>query len=253
MVTGASSGIGAATTRLLVGAGARVALLGRRTERLSAVAAGAGPSDRVLAVTTDVSDPLAMADALDAVHDRYGPVDLLVACAGVLTGAPFEDSVPAEWAEMVDVNLVGLLTTAQTFSRDLLAGAAAGRATDLFLISALAGRVRYPGYAVYSAVEAAVTQLGRALRAEFGPRGVRVHDIAPGLTDTELGAAISHADTARGWEEHRDAVVPMDPDDVARTVLFGAGLPAGVNLASVLVLPTSQDQYLPTRRGGSVR
>ena len=247
VVTGAGSGIGAATAARFLAAGACVALLGRRQGRLGDVADATGAPERVLTVATDVSAPLQLADALDAVHDRFGRVDLVVAGAGVLTGAPFEDSVPAEWADMVDTNLVGMLTTAQTFSRDLLEAARGGRPSDLFLIGALAGQVRFPGYAVYSAVEAAVAQLGRALRAEYGPRGVRVHNVAPGLTDTELGSQISDAGAARTWAEHRDEVVPMAAADVAATVAFAAALPADVNLADLLVLPTRQDQYLPGR------
>lgn len=246
VVTGAGSGIGAATVLRLCAGGARVALLGRRAERLTEVAARTGRAEDVLTVPTDVSDALALADAMDTVHQRFGTVDMVVAAAGVLTGAPFEDGVPGEWAEMVDTNLVGLMGTAQTFSRDLLDAASSG-ASDLFLVGALAGQERFPGYAVYSAVEAAVDQLAHALRAEHGPRGVRVHQVAPGLTDTELGTGMSHAGASAHWESYRGQVVGMDPDEVARAVVFAAGLPSRVNLAEVLVLPTRQDADLPHR------
>lgn len=246
VVTGAGSGIGAATATRFAAHGARVALLGRRGQRLEEVAAATGAPDRVLALATDVSDALQLADALDAVHERFGRVDLVVAGAGVLTGAPFEDSVPAEWAQMVDTNLLGMLTTAQTFSRDLLDAARQGR-SDLFLVGALAGQMRFPGYAVYSAVGAAVAELARALRAEYGPRGVRVHDLAPGVTDTELGGGISDAATAHDWVALGRAVAPMGADDVARVLTFAAQMPARVNLADMVVVPTRQDHYLPGR------
>lgn len=252
VVTGASSGIGAATAGALVAAGARVALLGRRTGRLETVAEQTGQPDGVLVVTADVSDGLQLADALDAVNDRFGTVDLVVAAAGVLTGAPFENSVPAEWAAMLDVNVTGMLSTALTFARDLLSVAESGRTSDLFLVGGLAGKVRYPGYAAYSAAEAAVAQLSRALRAEYGWRGLRVHNVAVGLTETEFGSTITDPAMAQDWRALRGVLAPIDPQDVARAVLFSASLPARVNVAELLMLPTAQDRYLPTRRGESL-
>lgn len=254
VVTGASSGIGAATAAHLLRAGASVALVGRRTDRLEATAraGGADPAgggeradggERAAVVTADVSDPLALADALDAVHDRFGRVDLVVAAAGVLSGAPFEDSVPGEWASMVEVNLNGLLATAQTFARDLLAAAADGRSADLFLVGALAGQVPFPGYAVYSALEAAVAQLSRSLRSEYGPRGVRVHNVAPGLTETEFGGGITDERTAQLWRAYRESVGPIGAEDVARALVFSAAQPAHVNVAELLVVPTAEDRF----------
>ncbi|MGY1846121.1 MULTISPECIES: SDR family oxidoreductase [unclassified Blastococcus] len=252
VVTGASSGIGAATARALLDAGAHVALLGRRAARLAATAQQVGAPQRVVAVPTDVADPLQLADALDVVHGCFGGVDLVVVGAGVMTGSPFEDGVPAEWGAMIDVNLRGLLHTAQTFSRDLFAAAAAGGSADLVLVGAIAGDITFPGYAVFSAVEAAVAQLARTLRAEYAPRGVRVRTVQPGLTDSELGSDISDEVTARAWEELKTRVPPIDAADVASAVVFGAAMPAHVNVADVVVLPTLQDRYLPTRKDGAL-
>ncbi|GAB7192102.1 SDR family oxidoreductase [Kineococcus sp. NUM-3379] len=250
VVTGAGSGIGRATAQRLLRAGARVALLGRSGPTAEDAAAQARADGRALWQVADVSDAYQLVEARDVVHERFGPVDLVVANAGVMSGAPFEDAVPGEWAEMIDVNLRGVLHTAQTFARDLLGAADAGRCSDLVVIGAIAGTVRYPQYAVYSAIEAAVAQLARTLRAEYGGRGVRVRNIQPGLTRTGLGGAMSDAPTRRQWEDLRRSVPPLDADHVARTVLFTVTRPAHVNIADLVVLPTRQDGHLPIRVAG---
>lgn len=236
VVTGASSGIGAATARALLDQGARVALLGRRRDRLEQVA---GDDPRALVVTADVLDGLQLADALDAVHERFGPVDTVVAAAGLMTAAPFEDGIPGEWGRVVDVNLTGMLTTAQTFVRDLVETATGDRASDLFLVGSALPGAGTPQFAVQSAVEAAVTQLSRSLRAEYGARGVRVHTVEPGLTESEIAKGISDPVSQRSFLAYRAQVTPLQPEDVARSVVFAAQQPAGVNLASVVVLPTA--------------
>lgn len=246
VVTGASSGIGRATADLLLAAGASVALLSRTGDGPD----GGGGPGRALPCAADVSDPYELAEARDRVHEHLGPVDLVVANAGVMSGAAFEDAVPGEWAQMVDVNLRGVLHTAQTFARDLLAAADAGRRSDLVLVGAIAGAVRFPQYAVYSAIEAAVAQLARALRAEHGRRGVRVRTVQPGLTRTALGEDMHDPVVRREWDELRSSVPPMAPEHVARAVLFTLTRPAHVNVADLVVLPTEQDGHLPNRLGG---
>jgi NADP-dependent 3-hydroxy acid dehydrogenase YdfG len=234
VVTGASSGIGAAIASGLADAGARVALVGRRRDRLEQLA-GALPA--AVAVPADLTE---RAPLTDRVHDALGPVDLVVACAGVMLGAPFEAADTGEWDRMVDVNVRALLDTGRAFADDLLAAAAEGRAADLVHIGSIGSHVPFPNYAVDCATKAAVAQLTRSLRQELGPRGVRVKNVEPGLTDTELGADMRDPVGRQMLEQLRATVPPLDPADVATAVVSAVAAPPSVNLAEIVIVPTAQ-------------
>jgi NADP-dependent 3-hydroxy acid dehydrogenase YdfG len=234
VVTGASSGIGAATARALAAAGARVAVLGRRAERIAPLATEIGG----LAVTADVTTDLSA--AVDQVHDELGRPDLVVANAGVMLAAPYDTADPAEWARMIDTNLRGLIATGRAFVDDLLRAAADGRPADLVHVGSIGGHVVFPTYAVYGATKAAVAQLTRDLRAELGPRGVRVRTIEPGLTDTELGHGMLDPQAREFLATLREKLVPIPPADIAEAITWSAALPSRVNVAELIVLPTGQ-------------
>lgn len=234
VVTGASSGIGAATARALAANGARVAVLGRRAERIEALAAEIGG----LAVVGDVTGDLT--PAVRAIHGRLGHPDLVVANAGVMLAAPFDTADPGEWAAMIDTNVRGLIHTGRAFVDDLLAAATDGRPADLVHVGSIGGHAIFPTYAVYGATKAAVAHLTRNLRAEFGPRGVRVRTVEPGLTDTELGHGMKDLDAREFLADFRDKLGSIPPADVADAVAWSAALPPRVNVAELIVLPTAQ-------------
>lgn len=253
VVTGAAGGIGLECARLLLARGDAVALLDRDRRALRAVTEElrreAG-DERVVSAEVDVADGFALREARDDVATRLGtPVDVVVAGAGTMAGGSFADGVPGEWADMIEANLTGMLGTAQTFLRDLLAAADAGGPSDLVLVGAIAGSIGFPRFAVYSAVEAAVGQLARTLRLELGERGVRVHQVQPGVTGTRLGATMSDRAARREWSALRSAVPPADAAVVAQTVAFGIDQPPHVTIADLVVLPTRQDALLPTVQG----
>ncbi|MCG6497125.1 SDR family oxidoreductase [Kitasatospora sp. A2-31] len=241
VVTGAASGMGEATARLLGAAGARVALLARRTERLDALAAGIGAAGgRALAVTTDVTDQASVDAAVKAVHDAFGPVDLVVNNAGVMLPNPVTDGRIDEWTRMIDTNLTGALRIVRAFADDLTDAAAEGRPADLVNVSSIASHVTFPDYAVYGATKAALTQLSTALRTEFGPRDVRVSAIEPGLTDTELGGHIDNP-VLREQLGGMFAVIPaLTADDIADLIGYTVTRPRHVNLRHLVALPTRQ-------------
>ncbi len=238
VVTGASSGIGAATARRLAADGVKVALLGRRKERLEELAHSIGAN--TLAVTVDVSARQSVLDAAAEVRAAFGPVDLVVANAGVMLGAPFEHAEIDEWDQMVGTNINGLLYTGRAFIDDLLAAADAGRRADLVLVGSIGGHVAFPNYGVYCATKAAVAHLTRTLRTEFGPRGVRVKNVEPGFVSTELGAGMRDDNRRAELDAWRNDLEVLLPEDIADAVAFAVSAPRRVNVAELVVVPTEQ-------------
>lgn len=238
VVTGASSGIGAATARQLAQQGAEVALLGRRKDRIEELAAEIGAN--AVAVVADVGDQQSLRDAAATVRAAFGPVDLVVANAGVMLAAPFESALTDEWDQMVGTNITGLLYTARAFIDDLLAAATEDKPADLVLVGSIGGHTVFPNYAVYTATKAAVAHLTRNLRAEFGPRGVRIKNIEPGFVGTELGAGMQDEQQRAGLEEWRTAIKILESADIADAIAYTVGAPRHVNIAELVVVPTQQ-------------
>ncbi|MFI2206079.1 SDR family oxidoreductase [Streptomyces sp. NPDC020192] len=241
IVTGAASGMGAATARLLAARGARVALLARRAERLVDLADEIEKDGGVaLAVPTDVTSTESVAAAAALIRDDFGPVDLVVNAAGTMLPNPIDDGRADEWTRMIDTNVTGVLRLTKEFTPDLLAAADAGRAADLVNISSIGAHVTFPNYAVYGATKAALTQLSANLRTEFGPRNVRVTNIEPGLTDTELGSHIDNAELSGQLDQMFDLIGPLTAEEIAEVVAFAVAQPRHVNLRQIIVLPTRQ-------------
>ncbi|MFJ9840900.1 SDR family oxidoreductase [Kitasatospora sp. NPDC101155] len=241
VVTGAASGMGAATARLLAADGARVALLARRTDRIEALAAEiAAAGGQALAVTADITDQASVDAAAEAVHDAYGRIDLVVNNAGVMLPNPLADGRIDEWTRMVDTNLTGALRIVRAFTEDLIAAAADGRTADLVNVSSIASHVAFPDYAVYGATKAALTQLSAALRSELGPRDVRVSAIEPGLTDTELGGHIDNPVLREQLGGMFAAIPALGTEDIADLIAYTVSRPRHVNLRHQVVLPTRQ-------------
>ncbi|MFG3226566.1 SDR family oxidoreductase [Kitasatospora sp. NPDC048194] len=241
VVTGAASGMGAATARLLAAAGARVALLARRTDRIEALAAEiAAAGGQAVAVTTDITDQASVDAAAEAVHEAYGRVDLVVNNAGVMLPNPLTAGRIDEWTRMIDTNLTGALRIVRAFTEDLTTAAADGRTADLVNVSSIAAHVIFPDYAVYAATKAAISQLSAALRSELGPRDVRISAIEPGLTDTELGGHIDNPDLRDQLGGMFDVIPALGAEDVADLIAYTVSRPRHVNLRHQVVLPTRQ-------------
>ncbi|MGW3122238.1 SDR family oxidoreductase [Streptomyces sp. NPDC001107] len=242
VVTGAASGIGEAVALTLAAQGARVALLARRAERLEAVAEKIrADGGQALAVVADVTDDASVAAAKERIHEAYGIADLVVNNAGVLQVNPIADARVDEWQRMIDTNLSGVLRVVGAFAEDLTEAAAQGRSADLVNISSVAAhQTGFPGVAVYGATKAAVTHLSAMLRDEFGPRDVRVTNIEPGLTDTEI---VSHIDD-EGVREQVGGLVEafgtLAAGELADVVAYVTSRPRHVNLRQIMVLPTRQ-------------
>jgi NADP-dependent 3-hydroxy acid dehydrogenase YdfG len=242
VVTGAASGMGEATARLLAAHGARVALLARRADRLDEVAAKiVAEGGEALAVPADVTDPAGVESAAHRTREAYGPVDLVVNAAGVMLPNPVTAGREDEWTRMIDTNLTGALRVVRAFVPDLLAAASEGRPADLVNISSIGAHLAFPDYSVYGATKAALTHLSATLRTELGPRDVRVTNIEPGLTDTELAGHIDNAALSDALDGMFASVgTALSAGDVADLVAYTVSRPAHVNLRQAVVLPTRQ-------------
>jgi NADP-dependent 3-hydroxy acid dehydrogenase YdfG len=191
LVTGASSGIGAATARRLAGHGAAVALVARRRDRLEALAAEIGKAGgTALAVEADITDRAQAEAAVQQAAGRFGRLDTLVNNAGLMLLGPVAGADPEEWDRMIAINVKGLLYTTRAALPHLLQAAQEGprRVADIVNISSIAGRVAWNGYGVYNFTKFGVNGFTESLRQEVTQRHVRVGVIEPGGVATELGS-----------------------------------------------------------------
>jgi NADP-dependent 3-hydroxy acid dehydrogenase YdfG len=241
VVTGAASGIGEAVALRLAAQGARVALFARRADRLEHVAGKIrAEGGEALVVVADVTDDASVEAARDLVHQTYGRVDLVVNNAGVMLPNPVDDGRLDEWQRMLDTNVTGVLRMIRAFSADLVAAAAEGRTADLVNVSSIGAHITFPNYAVYGATKAAVTYLSQSLRGEFGPRDVRVTNVEPGLTETELATHVDSAELSGQLDGMLKAIGSLSAAEVADVVAYATSRPRHVNLRQIMVLPTRQ-------------
>ncbi|RYE90411.1 MAG: SDR family oxidoreductase [Myxococcales bacterium] len=241
VVTGASSGIGEATARLLAARGATVALLARRQDRLDAIAADIASRDgRAAAWALDVVDRSAVEAAAAAIVAQFGRVDIVVNNAGVMLPNPIEALRADQWKQQIDLNIGGLMNVIGAFTPALVAAAQGGKVADLVNLSSIAGRNILPYFAVYSGTKAFVSHLSVHLRAELGGKGVRVCAIEPGIVGTEL---MDHVDFQGALDWMAGAKTQMEwlePVDVAEAIAFTVSAPRRMNLQQVTIMPTGQ-------------
>jgi NADP-dependent 3-hydroxy acid dehydrogenase YdfG len=237
VVTGAASGIGAAIATQLAEAGASVALVARRQDRLDDLAGKLG--SRTIGVSLDVTSQTSVDAGVKQIQERLGRPDLVVNAAGVMLAAPIEDGRLDDWTRMIDTNVTGALRLIQAFTPDLIAAAGEGLTADLVNISSIGAHAIFPGYAVYGATKAALTQLSAALRADLSPYDVRVTNVEPGLTDTELATHLdsSGQDLIASMNEQ---IGPLAAEDIADVVTFAVSRRREVNLRQIIALPTRQ-------------
>lgn len=233
VVTGASSGIGQATARLLAEEGVRVVLVARRLERIEAVAQllTDSPGGAPLTVQADVGDPVQVRALFDTVRDRFGGLDLLFNNAGLGISDRFEQSDPADWQQMIDTNLYGVLHCTQA-AIPLLRGRTGAMIST---VSSVGGRYGVETWSVYSATKFAVVGFHDALRKELGADRIRVSLIEPGAVWTEFGANVD--DLLRKRRESLDA---LQAEDIAQALVYSFAQPPNVLVEEILIRPVLQ-------------
>jgi NADP-dependent 3-hydroxy acid dehydrogenase YdfG len=232
IVTGASSGIGEATARLLAGEGCNVALCARREDRLKALAAELG--ERTLAVPADVTDPTACAALVARTLERFGTLEILVNNAGIGLYGSIPEGDPEDWRKMFEVNVFGVLYTTRAAVRHMLARGMG----DVVFVSSLAGRrVPAPDSTVYAATKHAITAIAEGLRMDVHEKGIRVINVEPGLVRTEFPES-SHPSAQVFYAKKTYA--PLQAEDIAAAVLYAVKQPARVSVNEVAVRPSQQ-------------
>ena len=234
LITGATSGFGAAAVHRFAQAGWRVIATGRRAERLQPLVDAYGPG-QVHAAVFDVRDSAAMAAALAALPAGFTDIDLLVNNAGLAQGtAPAQSAVLEDWRTMIDTNVTALVTLTHHLLPQLVA-----RKGAIINISSVAGVYPYPGGNAYGGTKAFVSQFSLGLRADLHGSGVRVTTIEPGMAETEFTLVRTHGNQAASDTLYTGAN-PMTAEDIAEQIFFVATLPAHLNINRLEIMPVSQ-------------
>ena len=222
LVTGASSGIGAATARALAAQGAAVALVARREDRLRALAADIeSAGGAALPVAADVTDTDQAVAAVASAVEAFGRLDMLVNNAGLLRMGPATEAPLSDWSELVAVNVSGVLHVTHAALSHLIAAAADSPrgVADIVTISSTGGRVARPGTAVYSLTKFGVNAFSEGIRQELIGARVRVGIVGPGTVDTEINDHLP-APAREAFARNTAGMVKLQPEDVADAVLY---------------------------------
>ncbi len=232
LITGATSGFGAAAARMAVTLGFQLVLTGRRKERLQRLQAELGAAV-VKIIAFDVCDLDATQKALSALNDEQVP-RVLVNNAGLAVGKePVDQGLYEDWDRMIDTNVKGLLHVTRELTPRMVSGA------RIINIGSIAGRQAYPGGAVYNASKFAVHGLTQAMRMDLLPRGIQVAQVAPGAAETEFSSVRFKGDDSLAKEVYR-GFEPLKAEDVADAIMYIATRPAHVSIQDMLIMPAAQ-------------
>jgi NADP-dependent 3-hydroxy acid dehydrogenase YdfG len=237
LVTGSSSGMGAAIAAALAREGASVSLTARRADRLAEmvgkITAEGGVASHVVA---DVADREQAANAVSSTVDTYGRLDIVIHSAGGGVMGPVAGADLDQWHAMVNVNLLGVLNVTHAAVPHLLRQ----DYSDMLVISSHSGRLTTPFNNVYAATKFGVVAFCDSMRQEMADRGLRVTVIEPGMTrGTEIGNAPNSPEIQQFITDYFANNVSLSPEDIAATVVHMVSQPANVTIAEVLILPTS--------------
>ncbi len=235
LITGATAGFGAAIARRFVADGWRIVVTGRRADRLTQLVADLGGPDFVHALAFDIRDEAATRAALKSLPPSFAAIDVLVNNAGLALGTgPIHASDLDQWKTMIDTNVTGLVVITRLLIDTLIE-----RRGLIVNLASVASNWPYPGGNVYAATKAFVQQFSFGLRSDLSAKGVRVTSIQPGLSESEFTLVRNGGDKA-AYDRVYSGANPLQPEDIAETIAWVAGLPAHVNINSLEIMPVSQ-------------
>ncbi len=234
LITGATSGFGAAAVRRFAAAGWKVIATGRRAERLQPLVEEFG-ADKIHAAAFDIRDAAAMEAALAALPPAFRDIDLLVNNAGLAQGtAAAQHASLEDWRTMIDTNITALVTLTHHLLPKLVE-----RRGAIINISSTAALYPYPGGNAYGGTKAFVSQFSLGLRSDLHGTGVRVTAIEPGMAETEFTLVRTHGNQAASDQLYGGAS-PMTAEDIAEQIFWVASLPAHLNVNRIELMPVSQ-------------
>jgi serine 3-dehydrogenase len=238
LITGASSGIGAATAHAFAREKCNLLLAARRRDRIDQLARHLADKYAITAqaITLDVTKQKDVDAALASLSTTWEQIDILVNNAGLSRGlTKLQEGDIGDWEEMIDTNIKGLLYV----TRSILPGMVKRKKGHIINIGSIAGHQLYPAGNVYCATKFAVKALSEGLRLDLLGTGVRVTSVDPGMVQTEFSQVRFHGDTERATAVYQ-GLQPLSADDVAEVILFCATRPPHVDVADIIVMPTDQ-------------
>ncbi|MDQ4013933.1 MAG: SDR family oxidoreductase [Thermoproteota archaeon] len=239
IITGASSGIGYATSLTLSKAGIRVAVGARRTERLQELEKQIIKNNgEILVQKTDVTRKSDCDSLVNTIVEKWGKVDILINNAGLMPLSYFKNGKVEEWEQMVDVNIKGVLYCTSAVVPYMLEK----KSGHIINISSVAGRIVFAGGSVYCATKHAIAALSEGLRKELSPTyNIRVTCIEPGAVETELLESITD-ESMTGFIQATKNMETLRSDDIANAILYAVQAPRHVNVNEILIRPTAQER-----------
>lgn len=237
LITGATSGIGKATTIKLAEAGYSTIITGRRKERLDELAKKLTDKGiQVLTLQFDVRNQTEVHNAIAGLPSEWQNIDVLVNNAGLAVGtSPIQDGIVDDWERMIDTNVKGLLYMTHEVA-PLMIKNGKGHIVNL---ASVAGKEVYPGGNVYCATKHAVDALSKAMRIDMLKHNIKVTNIAPGMVETEFSIVRYKGDTQAADNVYK-GITPLTGEDIADTIVFAVTRPAHVCLNDIQIMPTAQ-------------
>jgi NADP-dependent 3-hydroxy acid dehydrogenase YdfG len=236
LITGATSGIGEATARLLAENGFELILCGRRKDRLEKLSDALSQKTRVTTLVFDVRDQHAVHTAIASLPDYWQRIDVLINNAGNAHGLdPIQTGSLSDWDAMIDINVKGLLYV----SREIIPGMTERKAGHIVNLGSIAGKEVYPNGNVYCASKFAVDALTKGIRMDLNAYGIKVTSVNPGLVDTEFSLVRFKGDAAKASQVYK-GIEPLRGEDIASIILYVLQAPPHVVLADITVFPAAQ-------------